>query len=237
MSLAFTRLTQQKHVAVKEGVAIVRRILARKALPTGYTTQELYKLTLKEAPSAVYEAPERHILPTAPKYTTGGEVLSRTPPPAPPNPNHPVRSIKFLKRDILPVLEGQKELYKTRTERIPQHAKKSKDTAPSPTQTVWVWLPIPFAQRPKPPIPEAPKEVFGVDLGVGEDLSHLSKRRERSRRAKIRRDVHAAKVAAGMKRDRERSRQGAELRGKQALEKKKAERSAGDVAEVGRVVN
>ena len=50
-----------------------------------------------------------------------------------------------------------------------------------------------FAWRVKPP-QSAPKqkpepEVFGTAVGVGEDWSHLNKRRQRAREESIRRDV------------------------------------------------
>ena len=57
-----------------------------------------------------------------------------------------------------------------------------------PTTTdVWLWR---TRTRPSPP-PEPKKEkpVFGVEVGVGEDWSHLNKRRQRARGEKVARDV------------------------------------------------
>lgn len=54
------------------------------------------------------------------------------------------------------------------------------------TANAWVWqqrIPT-VAVEPKPPT-----ERFGVEVGVGEDWSHLNKRRRRAREASVARDV------------------------------------------------
>lgn len=117
---------------------------------------------------------------------------------------------RFLKKEILPILEGNKELETIRTTRIPfnpanvTHAtgkrKGKKDAsqtssaaAPAPV-TVWVWKTIDPSTLPKPPAPKVIKERFGIEVGVGEDWSHLSKRRMRARFGKVRRDVGTMKL-------------------------------------------
>ena len=109
---------------------------------------------------------------------------------------------------MLPILEGNKELEMVRTTRIPfnpapttpRAGGKRKNTphaasaaAPAPV-TVWVWKPIDKSKLPLPPAPKPPRKVFGTEVGVGEDWSHLSKRRGRARVGKVRRDVSAMRV-------------------------------------------
>jgi hypothetical protein len=119
---------------------------------------------------------------------------------------------RFLKKSVLPILEGNKELEIVRTTRIPfnpasvtprgankrknkqeaSHAAKA--AAPAPV-TVWVWKLVDKSKLPRPPRPKPPRKIFGVEVGVGADWSHLSKRRKRTRMGKVRRDVSAMKVA------------------------------------------
>jgi len=96
-----------------------------------------------------------------------------------------------------------------------QQAQDSAEGAPA-TETVWVWQPINPSTLPPRPVPEPPKEVLGADVGVGEDLGHLNRRRMSARKSKILADVHAMKVAEGIARYRQRSAAGAALREKQA---------------------
>lgn len=71
------------------------------------------------------------------------------------------------------------------------HAKKTSAAALSqkPVST-WVWQ---LVDRPKKShvnsTKEKDEEVFGAEVGVGEDWSHLNKRRRRAREEKVARDV------------------------------------------------
>lgn len=71
------------------------------------------------------------------------------------------------------------------------HAKKTSAAALSqkPVST-WVWQ---LVDRPKKSHVNSTKEkdekVFGAEVGVGEDWSHLNKRRRRAREEKVARDV------------------------------------------------
>ncbi|KAF8067885.1 hypothetical protein FPV67DRAFT_1163167 [Lyophyllum atratum] len=229
MSAAFNRVVQQNQLALREGVKIVRNILATTPAPTGFTTNELFKLALKEAPPAEYQPP---VQPTPPPVPTMHKHKKRPKLEVPeaPHPEHPVRSMSFLKRHILPFLEGQRELKKGLAERVPAHASVAAATkkgklaqdaaggAGSAKAKIWVWQPVDPSTLPPPPAPKEPKVVYGEEVGVGEDLGHLSKRRERARREKIRADVHAMKVAAGIAKYRERSAAGMVLRAKQAAQ-------------------
>jgi hypothetical protein len=117
-----------------------------------------------------------------------------------------------LKKSVLPILEGNKELKIVRTTRIPfnpvsvtphvgnkrkknQEAPHAAKAAPPAPVTVWVWQPVDKSKLPAPPSPKPPRKIFGVEVGVGADWSHLSKRRKRSRMGKVRRDVSAMKAA------------------------------------------
>jgi hypothetical protein len=66
-------------------------------------------------------------------------------------------------------------------------ARKAKGSSLPTTANVWLWK----MKAPPPPPPEAKKEkpVFGTEVGVGEDWSHLNKRRQRAREGKVARDV------------------------------------------------
>lgn len=119
--------------------------------------------------------------------------------------------LSFLKRSVLPILEGNKELKIVRTTRIPfnpasvsqpeQGKRKKADAhvttaaAPAPV-TVWVWQPVDKSTLPKPKGPSPIKKIFGEDVGVGEDWSHLNKRRRRARAEKVWRDVATMKVVS-----------------------------------------
>ena len=55
---------------------------------------------------------------------------------------------------------------------------------PPPThRSVWRW------EIPVRKVPAEKKEIFGKEVGVGEDWSHLNKRRQRKREEKVERDV------------------------------------------------
>ncbi|GLB39197.1 hypothetical protein LshimejAT787_0603590 [Lyophyllum shimeji] len=220
MSAALTRVLQQKQLAINEGVKIIRNIVKTTPAPTGFTTQELYKLALKQPPPPDYRPLTPRPSPTTPAklVNRGGQNNIKVEAPQPPHPEHPIRSISLLKRRILPILEGEQLLQKARAQRVLAHAgatKKGKD-AQRATETVWVWQPVDPSTLPPRPAPEPPKEVYGADVGVGEDWGHLNRRRQRARREKVRADVHAMKVAEGIARYRERATAGAALREKQA---------------------
>ena len=66
-------------------------------------------------------------------------------------------------------------------------ARKAKgDSLPTKTD-VWLWRAR--ERPPPPPEPKKEKPVFGAEVGVGEDWSHLNKRRQRAREEKVARDV------------------------------------------------
>ena len=66
--------------------------------------------------------------------------------------------------------------------------------APAPV-TVWIWKPVDKTKLPRPASLKPPRKIFGIEVGVGADWSHLNKRRRRARFGKVRRDVSAMKMA------------------------------------------
>ena len=68
-----------------------------------------------------------------------------------------------------------------------KNAQKGKVTRNTEAGSVWVWKLK--ARPPPPPEPKQEKRMFGAEVGVGEDWSHLNKRRQRARKEKVARDV------------------------------------------------
>ena len=61
-----------------------------------------------------------------------------------------------------------------------------KTAAERTSKDIWAFRPKTI---PAPPKPEPIVKVFGEAVGVGEDWSHLSRRRRRAREASVNRDV------------------------------------------------
>ncbi|KAG6855873.1 hypothetical protein H0H87_009827 [Tephrocybe sp. NHM501043] len=241
MSLPFQRVVLANSLALRGGVSVVRDILAKNTPAAGFTTDEIYKLAIQQPPPPDYYNPHTEAgsrFPPIPTPKMKGKA--KIPSPVPPNPEHPVRSKAFLKRSILPFLEGTQELQKARIERIVDKAeifridKKGRKMPKylgtqgegTSMEKVWVWMPTATSSSKTQPPPQSmtePPKPFGSEVGVGEDLSHLSKRRQRMRKRDILREAHMMKVMEGIKRQRERSAAGAELRRLQAERKAKME--------------
>jgi hypothetical protein len=129
-----------------------------KSSPNPLSTKEIYNLALTQKPG-----PSFHPIP---RRDVG--ISQRR--PMPPNPNHPIRSVRYvtfvhpgsgltsftpryLKKIILPTLEAQKKIEKFHTKLVPDEAvqpqatsvpvrlvKKNKSKAVSPSAPVDVWL-------------------------------------------------------------------------------------------------
>ncbi|KAH9026293.1 hypothetical protein EDB83DRAFT_2425715 [Lactarius deliciosus] len=124
--------------------------------------------------------------------------------PAPPYPDHPVRSLTFLKRTILENLVRTRDVKKVHIKRVltpaevehrmstmskAQHKKTSAEALSQPVST-WMWQPVDKSATPvRVSKDEDAKVVFGAEVGVGEDWGHLNKRRRRVREEKVARDV------------------------------------------------
>lgn len=79
-------------------------------------------------------------------------------------------------------------------------ARKAKESSMTTTGEVWLWR---LKERPPPPPePKKAKPVFGAEVGVGEDWSHLNKRRQRAREGKVARDVTWLKDLEKIRRER-----------------------------------
>ncbi|KAJ3514708.1 hypothetical protein NLJ89_g2219 [Agrocybe chaxingu] len=184
---------RQRGRAISCGVALVRSILQRTSFPNGFTTKQLFDIAVQEPPPKDFP-PYPLSLPSAKDVQKPSKKAKNAFKPIAPlyptfRADHPIRSIKFLKTEILPVLAGRQEIRMTHQPRTdlapvpetPTKGKKKKKTS----HMEFVWKPIPPENRwvPKPPPPK--KEVVGTEVGVGADFSHLNKRRQRARVEKV----------------------------------------------------
>ncbi|KAK7047804.1 hypothetical protein VNI00_006132 [Paramarasmius palmivorus] len=218
----FSRNTPQKTAAVREGLRMVRSIMASDTSKDGLTTSQIYQIAVKKKPNAEFKSLLKEVRLSAAKVeqqqaTNGQSGSLKAPPPAPPRPLHPLKSMTFLKREVLPILEGNKEITLKRvmrvptvTEQAPETTKASKKTkgkgrnesnanaAPSPVQ-VYLWKNVPKPKKPVQgevnwgPYAKSFKQQWW-EVGTGEDLGYLSRRRRRARVDKIGREVETAKV-------------------------------------------
>lgn len=219
MSVAHQALKAASAARVDAGLVVIRKILTENT--SGLTTQELYRLALKEKAPSSFRVPapvERYVPPAG-----------RQSPPEPPHPQHPIHSMRrvsctlrrllsgecltgfyprsFLKHHILPVLEQKGEFRKSRITRTIEQRQaapsqssgkgKRKDasasSASSPSATVttttvdaFVWRPFAGPRRiPDKALQWPQNKPLGEELGIGEDWSHLNKRRQRARTRKL----------------------------------------------------
>ncbi|KAK7451053.1 hypothetical protein VKT23_012728 [Stygiomarasmius scandens] len=209
----WSRVTPQQTSAIREGLRMARKIFANEQSSSGLTTSELYKLMLKEKPEAEFEKCDVKEFMFA---KAGGKTAA---PPLPPHPEHPIRSMSFLKHQVLPILEGNKEIRLATTTRIPtisqteskeqaQNRSKGKKrasetasattAAPSPI-TVRLWKSVTHPVQKTQEVNWGPYaksfKPDGHEVGVGEDWGHLNRRRRRARLVAVQRD-HKSVVAA-----------------------------------------
>jgi len=92
------------------------------------------------------------------------------------------------------------EEVKHRLAAMSKSARKAKGDFLPVTTDVWLWKLK--ARPPPPPAPKPEKPVFGAKVGVGEDWSHLNKRRQRAREEKVARDVTWLKDLEKLRRER-----------------------------------
>ncbi|XP_006463738.1 hypothetical protein AGABI2DRAFT_179993 [Agaricus bisporus var. bisporus H97] len=210
----FSRAPLAPPSAIRHGVSIVRKILTETDCSNGLSTSEIYQLALQHPIPEGYRGDDRfdpdkpHLGPTRP-----------------PHNEHPVRSKAFLKAHVMPVLLEQQEVHKVVvdrqiTEPIFAKGKKGKisktPTKPtagaSPANPItikaWVWMPKllqPPPKKTKEEIQEEADEPFGAAVGVGDDFSHLSKRRQARREEKIMRDLKTMRRLQAQKEQRQSS--------------------------------
>ncbi|PPQ70988.1 hypothetical protein CVT24_009942 [Panaeolus cyanescens] len=195
MSL-YSPLLKHKASALSSGINIVRNVLKQDAFkaahPEGFTTKQLYQFAVKEpVPQGFQPYP---LKPT--KRPAPAKYAKPVPDSFPPHPEHPLRSIKFLKTEILPYFSGRHEIKMVKQPRtglplVDNAAAAGKKKATS-TPTEFVWKLTDPSQIPRPPAPKV-KEVVGREVGVGLDISHLNKRRQRARVEDITRSVNRMK--------------------------------------------
>ncbi|KAI8969443.1 hypothetical protein BD414DRAFT_525844 [Trametes punicea] len=108
-----------------------------------------------------------------------------------------IPSMRYLKKVVLPDLQTAGIIERVHTkkvlsqeqleilkERMGQSSKKA--STMSPSVQLWQWQLK--SETTEDTAPEE-KEVFGKEVGVGADWSHLNKRRQRAREEKVKRDV------------------------------------------------
>ena len=106
---------------------------------------------------------------------------------------------RYLKTVVLPVLTGNNEITKVHAtrpltaEELAEQKTQLKGVTRAPRTVKDLWM---FKRKimPAPPKPVVVPEVFGKDVGVGEDWSHLNKRRQRAREATVAREVQWARM-------------------------------------------
>ncbi|KDR72612.1 hypothetical protein GALMADRAFT_252763 [Galerina marginata CBS 339.88] len=198
----------QRFQAQSAGIAIVRDILKRESFPNGFTTAQLYKLAMQAPPPAnfqPYPLGRRPPPPPTPKPHKK-KIYNQKPKPEdsyPPNPDHPIRSVRFLKEYILPFLRGANEITITQQPTAKTLTAQEADDAPktkkqrlqlTKSQVEFVWKVVPPENRVKVSAPPPEKLVVGREVGVGGNVSHLNKRRMLARAGKISREVDRMKA-------------------------------------------
>ncbi|KAF9523277.1 hypothetical protein CPB83DRAFT_863156 [Crepidotus variabilis] len=181
MASAFNPYILQRAQSIASGITLVRKILAENSFPNGFTTKQLYELSQK------YPAP-----PSFQPYKAPMPYLAKGASPVP-RPDHPIRSIKFLKTQVLPALEGVQEIKSVNQPKsglvpepdlsnlrpVRREARKA-----SANEFVWKLVPPEEVRRPKTKASTTDR-VVGREVGVGADTSHLNKRRQRARVRKV----------------------------------------------------
>ncbi|KAL0567747.1 hypothetical protein V5O48_014247 [Marasmius crinis-equi] len=206
----YTKFTPHRSAAIREGLRMVRNVIASDASKDGLTTSELYNLALKERPRKDFI----EVLKQAKEGETTKvvQVAGREEVPAPPNPKHPLKSLTFLKRAVLPLLQNTQEIRIVKSTRIPvapaeetlpnanaknlgkkgKKAQKEAEPAATPAPvhpvTVYLWKQFPPSQR-KPPTstqgyPGWQKTKL-ADLGLNVDPTSLAQVGHLNRRRKF----------------------------------------------------
>ncbi|KAK1217179.1 hypothetical protein PQX77_020187 [Marasmius sp. AFHP31] len=216
----YTKFTPQRTIAIREGLRMLRNVFASDASKEGLTTSELYKLALKEKPGKEFldsmkqeEKGKARVSATGSSTSSG--VEGKEVPPTPPNPKHPLKSMTFLKKEVLPILEGNQEIRLAKSTRIPvvptsedtqnvaaSKGKKGKKkdaevAAPPPAHPVTVWLWKTFrTTRPDSnahingyngPFVKTRLSELGLNVSPTslDDVGHLNRRRKFARYEKL----------------------------------------------------
>ncbi|KAH9941278.1 uncharacterized protein BXZ73DRAFT_42261 [Epithele typhae] len=113
-------------------------------------------------------------------------LVSKTSPETSTGDNTSIPSMRYLKHIVLEQMGQSGELVKRVINREVPLESNTHATSVSPVKT-WRWdfMEAPTQSKTKP-VEKAP---YGAEVGVGEDFSHLNKRRQRSRVRHVTRDV------------------------------------------------
>ncbi|KAG6849902.1 hypothetical protein H0H93_003916 [Arthromyces matolae] len=122
-------------------------------------------------------------------------------------PEKKLSKIKPPNRDTLAFVNSPSQPRPVRAKREEPPEEEVVPTSPEPTRK----------HQSTPNVQSSPQKQpaiipLGYELGLDEDLSHLSKKRASARRHEIREAIHRYKVLDGIRKQKERSQYGAELR-------------------------
>ncbi|KIY47318.1 hypothetical protein FISHEDRAFT_59739 [Fistulina hepatica ATCC 64428] len=185
---------------IRHAAHVVQQVICRDAprRTQGWTTHELYETVITTP------IDKRFKIQKVVKPVLGAKVLLSHPVVDVTPTRDLVPSVNFLKRSVMPILRSRflvkmacverKDIPAVQTEKAKkQSTQKRKDANVQVDGKVWVWKYI--GQRPPTlPVPALPRLRFGHEVGVGEDFSHLSRRRGRSRVAKVSRALETMKT-------------------------------------------
>ncbi|THH19639.1 hypothetical protein EW146_g1571 [Bondarzewia mesenterica] len=191
MVLRPLRLRLWPQQTTKQAQDIVRQVL--RSSPTPLSTKDIFK-------QALQLKLENPVIQTDPYILRARKLSEAQGTPQPPQPQHPIRSLSYLKRTVLPDLVKLRDIEKVHSERLmtdeeidhrlASMTKAQRAAARSMSTTVHSWLWQEKAVKgPLPKVEEKEEKVFGAEVGVGEDWSHLNRRRQRAREGKVTRDV------------------------------------------------
>jgi len=112
-------IINQKARSLLEGLNIVRNILKSNPFPNGFTTSQLFQVAVQQPPPPDFPAYQYTGLPPVIKPNKNRYVKPKPIQPwAPSHPEHPIRSIKFLKGEVLPLLVQSSEIKMVRQKRL-----------------------------------------------------------------------------------------------------------------------
>ncbi|KZT66552.1 hypothetical protein DAEQUDRAFT_758670 [Daedalea quercina L-15889] len=183
MSLAGLRPWPQH--ATREARQLVLSILRSQKEPVA--AKDLYKLVVE---SEVQKSDMPAANPDQTVFPSSGNR------PMPPHPQHTIRSMRYFRGQVLADLMRTKDVRRVYMQReltheeVQEHKRTLKQGARKQSEFLTahgVWR---YECRNRP-TPQKPKEehVFGEEVGVGADWSHLNRRRQRSRILSVVRDV------------------------------------------------
>ncbi|KAI9507829.1 hypothetical protein F5148DRAFT_1201424 [Russula earlei] len=177
------------------------------------TTSEARKIILgviksHNAPISSRELFEKAVKVPAPPRENGEQPLTpwarhlRNSKPAPPYPDHPIRSLKYLKGTVLENLVRTGDIKKVHVKRVlsPEEIerrkatmskaqlRKTSDAALAQPVSAWLWQLVDESRGRSSSAGTTEEDEKAVG-GAGEDWGHLNRRRRRARGDKVKRDV------------------------------------------------